>query len=180
MVALVLLCGMHAAAHAQVAAYGMGSAGFLSSVNSSNAQALVSPSFSAYGGTFGVYDDFIHLGPVALGTDGRLFLQSNSNGNQYGNQLRGGLAGVRVALFSHFVPFSPYLQGEIGAASTNYGIQPQRSTSFTYQISGGLDYTIIPHLDARLEYGAGQIGAVFPGTRQEMQQLGIGLVVRFF
>jgi hypothetical protein len=182
--AALALCGLllvGGRAHAQVAIYGMGSGGFLSSVNAqSGPLTLTSASFSAYGGTFGVYDNYRHLGPVKFGGDGRFFIQSKSNGNSYGNQLRGGLVGARLALFSHAVPFSPYIQAEIGGVGTNYGTQSQRSTSFAYQVQGGLDYTIVPHLDARFEYGAGQIGALFPGTRQEMQQIGLGLVVRIY
>ena len=179
--ALFLMFCAGVEAKAQIAVYGMGSGGFLSSVNAGHGPlSLASDSFSAYGGTFGAYDDFKHWGPVTFGGDGRVFLQSSTNSNPYGNQLRGGLAGARLALFSHFVPFSPYLQGEIGGVSTNYGTQSQRSLSFSYQIQGGLDFTIFPHLDARAEYGAGQIGALFPGVQQEMQQIGLGLVVRFF
>lgn len=180
-IAFLLMCCMGFQAKAQVAVYGMGSAGFLSSVNEGGGTLNhIANSSSAYGGTFGVYDDFEHWGPITFGGDGRFFVQSNSSSTRYGNQLRGGLAGARLALFSHFLPFSPYLQGEIGGVATNYGTQPQSSTSFSYQIQGGLDFTIFPHLDARAEYGAGQIGAVFPGARQDMQQIGIGLVVRFF
>lgn len=175
---MIVLC---AGAGAQVAVYGMGSGGYLSSVNAGiGPQTLTSSSLSAYGGTFGVYDSFLHLGPVHLGGDARGFLQSSSNNNPYGNQLRGGLAGGRVSLFSHFVPFSPYLQAEVGAVSTNYGTQTQRSTSLAYQVQGGLDYTLFPRIDARFEYGAGQIGSLYSGTQQTMQQIGLGLVVRIF
>ncbi len=166
-------------ARGQVAIYAMGSGGFLSSVNAPvGPLTLTSDSLSAYGGTFGVYDNVRHFGPVRFGGDARVFVESKSNGNAYGNQLRGGLFGARLALFSHAVPFSPYIQAEMGGASTNYGTQASRSVSFAYQINGGLDYTIFPHLDARFEYGAGQIGSLYSGTRQEMQQVGLGLVVR--
>jgi len=179
--ALCLMFGFGARAKAQVAIYGMGSGGFLSSVNAqSGPLTLTSDSFSAFGGTFGVYDNYRHFGPVKFGGDGRFFIQSSTNGNSYGNQLRGGLGGARLALFSHLVPFSPYIQAEIGGVSTNYGTQSQRTLTFSYQVQGGLDYTIVPRLDARFEYGAGQIGALFPGNRQEMQQVGLGLVVRIF
>jgi len=42
-----------------------------------------------------------------------------------------------------------------------------------------LDYAVSRHVDARIEYGGGQIGSAFDGYRQGMQQVGIGLVVRF-
>lgn len=170
-----------AGASAQVAVYGMGSGGYLSSVNSGiGPQTLPSSSLSAYGGTFGVYDSFLHLGPIHLGGDARGFVQSSSNNNPYGNQLRGGLVGARASFFSHFVPFSPYVQAEVGGVATNYGTQPQRTTSLAYQVQGGLDFTIFPRIDARAEYGAGQIGGLYSGTQQTMQQIGIGFVVRLF
>ncbi len=173
---LLVVCGQ---ARAQVGIYGMASGGFLSSVNAqSGPLTLTSASFSAYGGTFGVYDNYRHWGPVKFGGDGRFFIQSKSNNTPFGNQLRGGLVGARLALFSHAVPFSPYIQAEIGGVGTNYGTQSQRSTSFAYQVQGGLDYTIFPLVDLRFEYGAGQIGSQFSGTRQEMQQVGLGIVVR--
>jgi hypothetical protein len=177
LVLAMVACG---AAHAQLGVYGMGSGGYLSSVTAASGPlTLTSQSFGAYGGTFGVYKNFYKLGPVRFGADGRGFFQSSVNNNAYGNQLRGGLGGARLSLFSKAAPFSPYVQGEVGVASTNYGTSSQRSSSFAYQISGGLDYTIIPRLDARFEYGDGQISAVYSGYRQTMQQVGLGLVLRF-
>jgi hypothetical protein len=178
-VVVLVVGGMAGRGRAQVAAYGMGSGGFLSSVTAqSGPTTLTSDSFSAYGGTFGVYDNTKHLGPVHFGGDGRVFLESSSNNNRYGNSLKGGLVGARLALLSRLVPFSPYVQAEIGGVSTNYGTQAAKTLSFAYQIQGGLDWTLFPHLDARIEYGAGQIGALYSGKRQEMQQVGLGLVVR--
>ena len=178
LLAMGVLC---VGAKAQVAVYALGSGGFLSSVTANiGPTTLSSDSFSAFGGTFGVYDDYRHWGPVRFGGDGRFFIQSSATNRPFGNQLRGGLGGARLALFSHAVPFSPFTQAEIGGVGTNYGTQAARSTSFAYQIQGGLDYTIVPHLDGRFEYGAGQIGALFPGNRQELQEIGLGLVVRFY
>ncbi len=71
------------------------------------------------------------------------------------------------------------MQFEIGGVGTNYGRYASRSTSFAYQIQVGLDYAVAPHIDVRVEYGGGQIGSAFNGYRQGMQQVGIGLAVRF-
>ena len=157
----------------------MGSGGFLGSVNAAQGSLVLNSGFSAYGGTFGVYDDFTHLGPLHLGVDGRYFQDTSSNGNSYGNKLRGGLGGVRVDLHLPAVPFRPYLQGEAGVASTNYGVNPNSTSSLAYQIQGGLDFTIFPHLDLRAEYGGGQING-YGGNQQALQEVGLGLVVRFF
>ncbi len=167
------------ASHAQVGIYAQYSGGFLSTVTSqSGPLTLASPSFAAWGGTFGAYDNLYHAGPLKFGGDGRFFIESSRGATAYGNQIRGTLFGARMALFSKAVPFSPYIQAEMGVASTNYGTQSTRSASFAYQINGGLDYTIVPHLDARFEYGDGELGSTYAGTRQTMQQLAFGLVVR--
>jgi opacity protein-like surface antigen len=136
-------------------------------------------SLSAYGGTFGFYDTLLHMGPLQLGGDARYVIESSSGSTPYGNQIRSGLIGPRLALRSHLAPFSPYVQFEIGGVGTNYGRYASRSTSFAYQIQVGLDYAVAPHIDARVEYGGGQIGSAFNGYRQGMQQVGIGLAVRF-
>ncbi len=167
-----------ASARAQMGIYGMGSGGYLGSVNSSSGSLVLQNSYSAYGGTFGFYDTLAKLGPVRFGGDARYVIESSSGSTQYGNQLRSGLVGGRVALFSHAVQFSPYLQAEIGGASTNYGRYESRSTSFAYQVQIGLDYTLAPRVDLRVEYGGGKIGSAFNGYNEAMQQIGIGLVIR--
>ena len=178
--AALLIASLSGTASAQVAIYGMGSGGFLGSTDASQGSLLLQNSgFSAYGGTFGLYDDFLRLGPLKLGTDVRYFQQTSSNGNSYGNKLRGVTAGLRLALKIPAFPLKPYVQGEIGDIATNYGTQPNMPNSFTYQIQGGLDYTLLPHLDLRAEYGGGQINAYGNGLKQSVQQAGLGVVVRF-
>jgi hypothetical protein len=166
-------------AHAQYGLYAMGSGGFLSAVNAkSGPTTLTSQSFSAFGGTFGLYDDAAKLGPLRFGGDLRGFLEHSSNSNPYGNQLRGLLFGGRAELNTHVIPLRPYFQIDIGGASTNYGSQPSRSNSFAYQFQFGTDLTLFPHIDARFEYGDGEIGSLYSGTRQTMQQASAGIVVR--
>ena len=170
-----------AATQAQIAIYAMGSGGFLGSTNAAPSSLLgQNGGFSAYGGTFGLYDDFARLGPLKFGGDVRYFQQTSSNGNSYGNKLRGATVGPRLALKFPVFPLKPYVQAEIGDIATNYGTQPNQPNSFTYQIQGGLDYTLLPHLDLRAEYGGGQIKAYGNGAKQTVQEAGIGLVVRFF
>lgn len=176
---LTLFAGF-AAAHAQVAIYGMGSGGFLGSTNAAQGSLVAQDNgFSAYGGTFGLYDDFLRLGPLKLGGDVRYMQQTSSNGNAYGNKLRGGMAGLRLALKIPLFPLKPYVQAEIGDVATNYGTQANEPNSFAYEVEGGLDYTLLPHLDARFEYGGGQINGYGNGQKQTLQQVGLGLVVRF-
>jgi Surface antigen len=160
--------------------YAMGSGGFLGSVTATNGPAVATQnSLAAFGGTFGYYDTLLGAGPLRLGGDARYVIESSDGSTPYGNQIRSGLVGPRLELFSHAVPFSPYIQFEIGGASTNYGHNPSRSSSFAYQVQFGLDYTVAPHIDARLEYGDGEIGSEFDGYREGMQQVGLGIVGRF-
>ena len=168
------------AANAQIAIYGMGSGAFLGSTTATQGSLVESNGgFSAYGGTFGVYDDFLHAGPLHLGADARYFQEASSNNNSYGNKMHGGLAGLRLDLHLPAVPFKPYIQAEVGGVGTNYGVQASDAGAFAYQVQGGLDFTIFPHLDVRGEYGGGQIHG-YGGNQQALQEVGVGLVVRFF
>ncbi len=172
--ASVALLILGAAARAQVAAYGMASAGFVSG------QAV--NSITALGGTFGLYEDGIRMGPLHLGGDARVIIEnSHSGSSRYGNKVFGVLAGPRLGLSLPPLPFRPYVQAEIGLGATNFGVQPSRSNYFAYQIQGGLDFTIFPRLDIRGEYGAGQIeGNPNGASRATLQQIDLGLVLRLF
>ncbi len=178
---VVLVLGMFCgSARAQYGIYAMGSGGFLGSVTATSGSLVVSQdSLSAFGGTFGMYGTLLKAGPLRLGGDARYVIESSSGSTPYGNQVRSGLAGPRLALRSHLAPFSPYIQFLIGGVSTNYGRYASRSSSFAYQVQFGLDYAVAPHVDARVEYGGGKLGSAFIGYHTEMQQVGIGVAVRF-
>jgi len=176
---VVVVLSASASAHAQYGLYVTGSGGFLSAVNAkSGPTTLTSQSFSAFGGTFGLYDDAKKLGPIRLGGDVRGFIEHSSNNNPYGNQLRGIMFGGRLEVNTHVIPFRPYIQAELGGVGTNYGTQASRSTSFAYQIQIGADLTLFPHVDARFEYGDGEINSYYNGYQQTMQQASAGIVVR--
>jgi Outer membrane protein beta-barrel domain len=165
-----------ASAGAQIGIYGMGSGGYLTGpgvgANSSGSGSLL-----AWGGTFGVYGAGYGLGPIHLGGDLRGFVQNS--GDNPGNKLLGVLAGPRLSFGLPPIPLRPYIQAEVGLGSTNYGVSADRSNHFAYQIQGGLDIAIIPHLDIRTEYGAGQIdGDNGYSTHQTLQEFGIGLGLR--
>lgn len=164
-------------AEAQIGIYALASGGFLGSANLPGSRTQQNNSFAVFGGTFGVYDQFVKLGPVKFGGDGRFFVESGNNGG-YGNKLHGGFGGLRVAFQSGLLPIKPYVQAEVGGVSTNYGTETTNSTSFGYQVQGGLDFTLFPHLDGRAEYGGGQINSVYSGNRQTLQAIGFGLVLR--
>ena len=166
-------------ASAQLGAYAMASGTFVGSTGTLSAsQTYVEDSgFGAYGATFGAYDTFLHFGPVKLGADARYFFASSSNGSVVSNQVRGGLGGPRLVVQLPFVALKPYVQAEFGGVLTNYGFQSNEVAKFAYQIQGGVDYAIVPHLDIRAEYGGGQVGGVF--RSQTLQEAGLGAVLRF-
>jgi Outer membrane protein beta-barrel domain len=191
--AIFVLALCAASARAQFAVYGMGSAGRLSGFSSTASSPGTVPTasfdggnFWAYGGTAGIYDDFLKLGPIKLGGDARGFVQSSSSNfatsGTNTNQLRGGLFGLRLAGSAPLVPVKPYIQAEIGAGNTNFGGSTTSTTGLIYQVQVGADFTIFPHLDIRAEYGAGQfvdVSGFGTNDTRTLQQAGLGVVLRF-
>jgi hypothetical protein len=178
---LVMMCGCVVEAKAQVAPYAMFTAGHYSGIGVGPGTASTeSGGITALGGTFGVYDDFVKLGPARLGADFRGIFDNSANSTPYGNKIAGGLVGARLdgAGIPAF-PFNPYVQAEIGIAGTNNGTQYNKDTSFLYQFQFGGDITIFPHVATRLEYGAGQMTSI--GNRSHtLQSFGAGIVIRLF
>jgi hypothetical protein len=174
-VVVVLLAA--GSSRAQLGIYGMGTGGHESGPNVGQ---LSFPngngSFIAWGGTGGIYYDFLHLGPAHLGADGRFFLEHTGNNTPYGNKLEGGLGGLRLDGKLPIIPLRPYVQAEVGGVGTNNGIQSTLTTGVAYQVQFGLDVTIFPHFDLRGEYGVGNI--FLDGSSPVLQQFGGGVVIR--
>jgi len=179
--AVALMAALPGCAAAQVAPYAMFSAGHYSGLGvGAGTLPTQSGGFSALGGTFGAYDDFEKLGPARLGTDFRLIVENSANSTPYGDKILGGLVGLRLdASGVPVIPFDPYAQLEIGGVGTNNGTSTSRTGSFAYQVQFGGDFTIIPHLGARVEYGAGQL-STSGGTNHTLQTFSAGLVLRLF
>ena len=167
------------AGKAQTGIYGMFSAGHYSGVGVGyGTPANQSGGMTARGGTFGIYDNFMPLGPIKFGGDARFFVQNSANSSTYGNKLAGFLVGPRVAIvLPSPIHVRPYIQLEFGGVGTNNGTSTSKSTSFAYQVNGGVDFTVVPHLDIRGEYGAGQLTSI-GNTNHTLQEFGIGLVLR--
>lgn len=168
-----------AEARAQAAVYGMFSAGHYSGLGVGYGTAPTqSGGMTARGGTFGVYDNFAPFGPVRFGGDARLFIQNSANSSSYGNKLAGFLFGPRLEIAPPPpIPVKPYIQLEFGGVGSNNGTSTSKSTSFAYQVNGGVDFTVLPHLDLRGEYGAGQLTSI-GSSHHTLQELGIGVVLR--
>jgi len=170
--------------HAQTGFYGLGVGARLAGPNvGADTAAGSSGSFIAYGETFGLYHDFGHAGPVGLGLDFRGMHASSSNSTGYGNEVSAGFVGFRADL-KPATAVRAYAQAEIGAATTNDGkyVSSSGSAGTAYQIQVGADFTIVPHIDLRCEYGVGQVfGSSSPlGTANlTLQQFGGGVVLRF-
>jgi len=175
---VAVLVGLSVGARAQVGPYAMFSAGHYSGVGVGPGTApTASGGITSLGGTFGVYDDMVRLGPVRLGPDARLMIQNSANSTAYGNKLTGFLVGGRADLLGmRGLPFDPYFQLEIGGVATNSGTSYNKTTSFAYQAQFGGDFSLFPHVALRLEYGAGQLET--GGANHTLQTFGGGLVVR--
>jgi hypothetical protein len=144
------------AAHAQTGIYATFDASRRSSTN-----VFLSPPTAAdntatawlYGPTVGFYYDFLHLGPVHLGSDVR------------GEFVHGGgftrdsfLVGARLSVHPPLLPVKPYLQASVGLAHSKGIISGNYSNNPEYQIAGGVDFTILPRIDWRvLEVGGGSL-----------------------
>jgi hypothetical protein len=134
----------------------------------------------------GIYYDLLHLGPAHLGLDLRGSQQSENN-----LRFRTGLAGIRLAAKLPAIPIRPYVQVSAGAGGGKStgpfaaGISgEQYHSKFLYEVLGGLDYTLIPHVDFRaieLGYGRETGSSGTPGSNpaSTLFLLSTGLVVRF-
>jgi hypothetical protein len=58
--------------------------------------------------------------------------------------------GPRISFSSHVLPLHPYVEGLLGIANYNGGSHTSSVTHFNYQVVGGLDTTILPHVDWRV------------------------------
>jgi len=174
----VLMVALPMGAAAQLAPYAMFSAGHYSGQGvGPGTQPDQSGGFSALGGTFGVYDDFEKMGPLRLGSDFRVIAENSANSTPYGDKILGGLVGLRVDGSGLPIPVNPYAQLEIGGVGTNNGTSYNRTASFAYQVQFGGDFSIVPHLGVRVEYGAGQL-STSGNTNHTLQTFGAGLVLR--
>jgi hypothetical protein len=122
-------------------------------------------------GTVGLYHTFSNHGPVALSVDARGDLSKNVDS---------ALFGPRLSLHFPAFPLKPY--GEILIGAVFYSTQNngnKNSSDFSYRWVGGLDTTILPHIDWRaidFSYGGGLTEL---NRNVHMKTLSTGLVIRF-
>jgi len=137
--------------------------------NSSNGMFL-------YGPTFGLYNDFLHAGPLHVGADMHGSILSNGDA-----KLNNFLLGFRAAIKAPVLPIKPYVQASAGVAGFNYGRRVALTNSFEYEIDGGVDLTFLPRLDWRIiEVGGGALTHNGPGANagNGVFHISTGLVFR--
>src|SRR3984957_15646008 len=123
-------------------------------------------------GTFGLYYGIVKFGPINVAIDARGDLSDNINS---------GLFGPRVALKLPLFPLKPYV--EVLGGFSSYSQQnngAKNTTDANYRWVGGIDTTILPHLDWRIaDYSYSGGGISQQGVTRHPQSLTTGLVIRF-
>jgi hypothetical protein len=153
------------AARAQTALYGQFSASRFNSIPNTNQW--------GYGGGFGLYSDFYKLPFAKLGGDIRFqFVRPASNTTLFST-----LLGPRLALHPKVVPLNPYAEFLFGAGHFSYGNNSPSTTQFDWRVIGGVDKTLLPHLDWRvIEVSYGQLNTY--SGRLRPVTLSTGIVLR--
>ena len=172
-------------AQAQFAVYGTFSVNQLSNIRSTpqpnpNNVGSLRDSVNPIGGSLGVYYDFLKLGPVKLGVDGRGIITRTKQGayTDYdggGARLYSALGGIRAVFHTPITQLRPYIQGSAGLARSDYGLlyngagvtntssttlgnEVVLHNNFQYMGYAGVDITLLPYMDFRLvEFGYGGI-----------------------
>jgi hypothetical protein len=136
-----------------------------------------------YGVNLGGYYDFFHAAKADVGVDLR---DSYTKGNNA--SLNSFLVGVRVASKPLKYSFKPYAQLSVGVGSTKPPHSDVHISRATFDIFGGLDYTLAKHVDFRVvEVGYGSLSTVsssnYSGTTSipasHLLNISTGLVFRF-
>ena len=121
-------------------------------------------------GTVGLYYGLGHLGPIAIAVDAR---------GDFSNNIDSGLFGPRIALTLPGFPIKPYFE-VLGGFSRYSSVGSGSNTDVNYRWVGGLDATIIPHIDWRVvDYSYSGAGINDGGVNFHPQTLSTGIVVRF-
>jgi hypothetical protein len=127
-----------------------------------------------YGGGFGIYSDFYKVPFGKVGGDLRFqFSRPASNITLFST-----LVGPRISMHPHVVPLNPYAEFLFGAGHFTYGNNSPSTTQFDWRAIGGVDKTLVPHLDWRvIEVSYGQLNT-YSGRLRPIT-LSTGIVLRF-
>jgi hypothetical protein len=166
--ALLLVAAGIPEAHAQTAVYGQFSASRF------NSNSVPNVNDWGYGGGFGLYSDFQKIPFGKVGADIRLqFTRPASN-----TTLTSFLVGPRLVVHPHVIPLNPYAEFLFGGGHFSYGNNSPSTTQFDWRALGGLDKTVLPHLDWRvIEVSYGQLNT-YSGHLRPVT-FSTGVVLRF-
>jgi hypothetical protein len=142
---LLLFAAAVPSAHSQTAVYGQFSATHYDLPNTYD---------WGYGGGFGLYSDFQKIPFAKVGGDIRFqFSRPASNTTLFST-----LVGPRVAIRPSLGGLTPYAEFLFGAGHFSYGNNAPSTTQFDWRALGGVDKTLLPHLDWRVvEVSYGQL-----------------------
>ena len=166
LVALLLFVVGFTSAHAQTGIYGEAGA---SKINFPSDQWTAA-------GTFGIYSDFYSLTPlVHIGADLRgSVLRPADN-----TTLFSVLVGPKITFHPHVVPLTPYVEALVGGGHYSFGNNVGPRTKLEYNVLGGVDHTILPHLDWRVvEFSFGGL-TTFTSATLYPKTVSTGIVLRF-
>ncbi len=166
--ALLLVAAGIPKVHAQTAIYGQFSASRF------NNNAIPNANQWGYGGGFGLYSDFQKIPFGKVGADVRLqFTRPASN-----TTLTSFLVGPRLEVHPHVIPLNPYAEFLFGGGHFSYGNNSPSTTQFDWRVLGGLDKTVLPHVDWRvIEVSYGQLNTY--SGRLRPVTFSTGVVLRF-
>ena len=144
-----------------------------------------------YGSGFGAYFDHGHFIFLSTGMDARGVILGSGSSTKFD----AGYVGPRIAFRPHVLPIKPYVEGLVGVGHYENNITtstpqvipiggspatPASSTSvtkFSYQLVGGLDYTLIPRVDWRVaEFSYGGL-SIFDSSLHP-KTISTGIVIR--
>lgn len=123
-----------------------------------------------WGPTFGIYHDSHSLALIHVGYDVRGSILKNGSA-----QFSSGLGGIRASVVPHVIPIKIYAEGLGGVGIVSNG---SSSTNFQYQINGGVEYTLLPHIDWRVLEAA--YNGYSGNTGGNPVALSTGIVFRLF
>ena len=132
-----------------------------------------------YGGQAGIYHDFDPIPMLHIGVDGRAQILDKGR-----TKLFSGMVGRRIAVKPWLIPIRPYAEALFGVGHVEFNPLNERTTqttsetNFEYQFVGGLDLTLLPHIDWRVgEFSYGGVSGLSQSLHPKTAST--GLVVRF-
>lgn len=128
-----------------------------------------------YGPTFGAYYQTKRFGALRPGIDARGGVMIGKANTVYSD----GMVGPRLAFHPRVIPITPYVEGVFGIGHVTYGLGNPLTTvtKFEYDVLGGADLTLMPHLDWRvIEFSYGSLSAL--GSTIHPKIVSTGIVFR--